>query len=258
NYGNSGLAGQQNVPIIQTAIGSATDTTTLTSLRRSEAARVAQSIAFSTTRTNNLINAGLVPFVTQANGTKVSNYFVANPSISNSGAFLVVNGTSTNYNGLQVELRRRLSKGLLVQGSYAFSKSISSAYNSSSFVFSEPVDLRDPGRSRSISPWDITHAFKVNWLYEIPTGKDHWLGFKGDGFASKFGNAIVGAWQFNGVARIQSGTPFLVIGGRETATANDLQSASADNGVVLHGLTRRQLQDVVKIRHIGNQVYFLP
>jgi hypothetical protein len=258
NYGNSGLAGQQNVPIIQSAIGSATDTTTLTSLRRSEAARVAQSIAFSATRMNNLINAGLVPFVTQANGTKVSNYFVANPSISNSGAFLVVNGTNTNYNGLQVELRRRLSKGLLIQGSYAFSKSISSTYNSSSSVFSEPVDLRDPGRSRSISPWDITHAFKINWLYEIPTGKDHWLGFKGDGFASKFGNAIVGAWQFNGVARIQSGTPFLVIGGRETATANDLQSASADNGVVLHGLTRRQLQDVVKIRHIGNQVYFLP
>jgi len=258
NYGNSNLPGQQNVPIIQTAIGSATDTTTLTSLRRGEAARVAQSIALNTGRMNSLINAGLVPFVTQANGTKVSNYFIVNPSVGNGGAFLVTNGTSTNYNGLQVELRRRLSKGLLVQGSYSFSKSLSNMYNSSNAVFSEPVDLRDPGRSRGISPWDITHAFKVNWLYEIPTGKNHWLGFKSDSFASKFGNTILGDWQFNGVARIQSGTPFLVIGGRETATANDLQSASADNGVVLHGLTRRQLQGMVKIRHVGNQVYFLP
>jgi hypothetical protein len=258
NYGNSNLPGQQNIPIIRTAIGSNTDTTTLTSLRRGEAARVAQSIAFNTGRMNNLISAGLVPFVTQANGTKVSNYFVVNPSVGNGGAFLVTNGTSTNYNGLQVELRRRLSKGLLVQGSYSFSKSLSNMYNSSNAVFSEPVDLRDPGRSRGISPWDITHAFKVNWLYEIPTGKNHWLRLKGDSFASKFGNTILGDWQFNGVARIQSGTPFLVIGGRETATANDLQSASADNGVVLHGLTRRQLQDMVKIRHVGNQVFFLP
>jgi hypothetical protein len=260
-YGNFGLLGQQSVPIIQTAIGgtnSGVDTTFITSVQRGEAARAAQNIALNTGRMNNLINAGLVPFVTQANGTKVSNYFLVNPTVGNGGAFLVTNGTSTNYNGLQVELRRRLSKGLLVQGSYAFSKSISNMYNSSNAVFSEPVDLRDPGRSRGISPWDITHAFKVNWLYEIPTGRNHWLGFKGDGFAAKFGNTVVGDWQFNGVARIQSGTPFLVIGGRETATANDLQSVSSDNGVVLHGLTRRQLQDLVKIRHIGNQVYFLP
>ena len=257
-YGNFGLPGQRAVPILQTAMGSGVDTNAITWVQRAEAARAAQNIAFTAARMNNLINANLVPFVTQSDGRKVSNFFIANPTISNGGAFLIVNGTSTAYNSLQLELRRRLSKGLLVQGSYTFSKAISNMYNSSSAVFSEPPDLRNPGRARSISPWDITHALKANWLYELPTGKGHKAGFNGNNFASKFGNAIVGNWQFNGVMRIQSGTPFLIVGGRETATANDLQSTSADNGVVLHGLTRRQLQDLVSIRHVGNQVYFLP
>ena len=257
-YGNYGLAGQQNIPIIQTAAGSGFNTSFITWVQRGEAARTAQNIAFTGTRMASLINAGLVPSVTQADGTKVSNFFIANPSISNGGAYLVVNGTNTTYNALQIDLRRRLSAGLLVQANYTFSKSISNAYNSSSSVFSEPTDLRNPGFSKAISPWDLTHALKINWLYELPFGKGYRLGFNGGSFASKVGNTVFGNWQFNGVSRIQSGTPFLLVGGRETVTANDLQSASADNGVVLHGLTRKQLQDLVKINHVGNTVYYLP
>jgi len=257
-YGNFGLPGQVNVSIIQTAIGSGVDSATSTSVQRGEAARVAQTIAFNATRMANLINAGLVPFVTQTDGTKVSNFFTANPSILGGGAFLVTNGTNTAYNSLQIELRRRMAKGLLVQASYTLAKAFSDTYNSSSAVFSEPVDIRNPGAFRTFSPWDLRHGLKVDWLYELPFGNGHKWGFDSSNGAGKVANSIVSNWQFNGVVRIQSGTPFLLTGGRETATANDLQSASADNGVILHGLSVKQLQDLVQIRHIGNQIFWLP
>src|SRR5262249_25032088 len=45
------------------------------------------------------------------------NLFVVNPDTFG-GAFIVDNGAKTWYDSFQIELRRRLSKGLLVQGSY--------------------------------------------------------------------------------------------------------------------------------------------
>src|SRR5262245_48622671 len=86
NYGNSGLTGQVNVPLITTAIGgsgAATDSTTATRLIQGQAGAVANSTAFSATRMANLINAGLAPSVTLPNGQKVSNFFIVNPQVAN-------------------------------------------------------------------------------------------------------------------------------------------------------------------------------
>ena len=48
----------------------------------------------------------------------------------------MTNGTDTRFDALQIELRRRLSRGLLVQGSYQFGKALSTAYASGDeFVF---------------------------------------------------------------------------------------------------------------------------
>ncbi len=53
------------------------------------------------------------------------NLFQVNPTLTTGAANLEVNGGNTNYHGLQVELKRRMSKGLLFQGSYVWSHSIS-------------------------------------------------------------------------------------------------------------------------------------
>ena len=50
NYGNSGLPGQVAIPIIQTAIGSTTDTTTATQLVQGQAGMTANGIATNATR----------------------------------------------------------------------------------------------------------------------------------------------------------------------------------------------------------------
>ena len=264
NYGNSGLAGQVNVPIITTAIGSSTDTTTAQRLAQGQAGSVANSIAFTTSRMNALINGGLVPFTTLpttvSSGTtacttltgssqncKVSNYFILNPQTTG-GAFLMTQGTDTDFNALQIELRRRLSKGLLVQGSYQFSKALSNAFVSSSSVFSQPRTLRNSNADWNLSPWDVPQSFKLDWIYELPFGHGKmWLNGT-NGLVNK----VIGNWQVGGVTRWQSGQSYLMNGGR--ATVNQF-----DAGVVLHGITRQELQKSVNIRKDpSGVVYFLP
>ncbi|HEY3103865.1 MAG TPA: TonB-dependent receptor [Pyrinomonadaceae bacterium] len=251
---------------IATAIGSQTDATTILRLQQGQAGAIANSIAFNTGRMNNLINAGLVPFVTlpstTSSGTvacnplltganqncKISNYFILNPQVTG-GAFLMTQGTDTNFNALQIEIRRRLSAGLLVQGSYQFGKALSNAYVSSSSVFSQPRTLRNPGLDRNYSPWDIRHAFKLDYIYELPFGHGKmWLN-NSNGLVNK----VVGNWQIGGVTRIQSGpATLLTSGGRATFNQNDA-------GLFLHNLTKKQLQSLVQIRKTpSGVVYWLP
>jgi hypothetical protein len=158
-------------------------------------------------------------------------------------------GTDTSFNALQIEIRRRMSDGLLVQGSYQFGKALANAFVSSSSVFSQPRTLRNPELDRDYSPWDLRHAFKLDYIYELPFGNGrHWLN-NNNGMV----NHLVGNWQIGGVTRIQSGpATFLTSGGR--ATLNQF-----DAGVVLHNMTLQQFQSMVKIRKDPNgTVYWLP
>lgn len=235
NYGNSGLPGQSNVPLITTAIGSAADLNTATLLQQGQAGALANSIAFNVGRMNRLIDARLVPFVTLPDGSRASNFFILNPQTN--GTFLMTNGINTSFDALQVELRRRLSRGLVAQGSYQFGKALSNAFVSSAVVFSQPRTLRDLNEGRTYSPWDIRHSFKFNFVYELPFG----LGKPLLGRRSRAVDLAVGGWQIGGIARVQSGSPTLLTGGRMTFN-------QFDAGVVLHNLTPRQLQDMVRIR----------
>jgi len=261
NYGNSGLVGQVAVPIITTAIGSSVDTTTLQFLQQGQAGALANSIAFNLSRMNSLINGGLIPFTNLAaspggcdptlpaasQNCKVSNYFILNPQTTG-GSFLMTQGTDTSFNALQLELRRRLSNGLLVQASYQFGKALSNAYVSSSSVFSQPRTFRNEGADRTFSPWDIRHAFKFDYLYELPFGPGKRFGQSKNPIVSR----VIGNWQLGGVTRIQSGTSNLLSSGR--ATVNQFEA-----GVVLGNITQKQLESLVKIRKDPSGiVYWLP
>lgn len=247
SYGNWGIAGQGNVPIIQTAIGSAVDTTTITSITRGEAGRVAGSIAQNVTRMNALINnpvtAATVKPITLADPNNpgqsitLSNFFVANPR-SPTNSWLMDNIGEANYHALQVELRRRLSKGLLVQGSYVWSKSMSNTFNQSAASDGiTPTTFRDLAFNKSIAPRDARHGFKFDWIYELPFGPGRRFLDSGPAVIRK----TLEGWQFGGVVRIQSGTPTRILSGRQTFN-------NRDSGVALFNMTQKQLQDMVKIR----------
>jgi len=241
NFGNQGLAGQRPIPIIQTALGLTSDTNFALNLERGEAGWLASSIATNATRMDNLVRAGYP-----------ANFFRVNPTTGSGGAWLVINGGNSTYNALQVEVRRRMSSGLLAQGSYAWAKSLSNMLASSSAVASQPTTLRDYGLDKGPSPWDIRHGFKLNFIYELPFGPGRWLLA---GTHSAVVKRILEGWEIAGVSRIQSGSPELLTG-RATFNQND-------NGVVFQNLTARDYQKMVKIRKTTapngvGVIYFLP
>lgn len=166
-----------------------------------------------------------------------ANFFIANPG-KLGGAWTIENNGRQSYDSLQIELRRRLSKGLLVQGNYVFARAFTNAFASSSVVAGQPSTLRNMRLSKTVSPFNIDHTFKVNWIYELPIGKGQWLGGNAGGVADR----VIGGWAFHGAARLQSGTPFNF------------------GNVQLVGMTRNELQKKVKMRfNDGARIaYFLP
>jgi len=237
----AGLAGQRPLPIIQTALGLNSDTTFATYLQRGQAGQLANDIAFNVTRMANLTRAGYP-----------ANFFVANPTVGNGGAFLLTNGGNSTYNALQIEVRRRMRGGLLAQGSYVWSKSLSNMLASSSSVFSQPTTLRSIALSKGPSPWDIRHGFKLNFIYELPFGPERRFLSSAQNVAAR---KLLEGWELAGVSRVQSGAPELLTG-RATFNQNE-------GGVVLYNMTAKQLQDMVQVRKTtaANRlgvVYYLP
>src|SRR5436190_2163256 len=131
------------------------------------------------------------------------NFFYVNPTTFGGGNFIIDNSANSWYDSFQIEFRRRLSNGLLVQASYVFSNSLTDAFASSSFAQSNFRTLRDPGFNKTKSPYDVTHAFKLNWLYELPFGR----GARFMNGANGWVDALVGGWNINGAVKLQSGTP---------------------------------------------------
>lgn len=166
-----------------------------------------------------------------------ANFFLVNPG-KLGGAWSIENNGRTSYDSLQVELRRRLSKGLLVQGNYTFAKGFTNAFTSSSVVAGQPATFRNMNLSKTVTPFNITHAFKVNWIYELPFGRNHWLG---SGVGAGL-DRLIGGWEFHGAARVQSGTPYNL------------------GNVQLVGMTRSDLQKAAQLRFddAGKIVYHLP
>ncbi len=235
-----GLAGQTPLPMIVGALASNNDSTSALQIEQGQAGALANAIATNATRMTRLTNAGY-PI----------NLFKVNPTSVSGSALLEVNGGDTNYHGLQVELRRRMSKSLLFQGSYVWSHSISN--EQSQGIATAYVTMRDVGYDKGPSPFDIRNAVKMNWVYELPIGpKQHFLGHVNNPVARK---ALEG-WELASVTRVQSGSPIRLTSSRLTVNQND-------SGVILHNLTVSQLQDMMSIRKTTlsgglGAVYYLP
>src|SRR5205085_568845 len=131
------------------------------------------------------------------------------------------------YDALQVEVRRRMSHGLSIQGSYVFGKSLANGPTNSSTSVAQPTTLRNLGIDKVPSGFDIRNAFKVNYIYEMPFGPGKRLLGNTHGVLGR----VLQGWETAGVVRVQSGTPFFLNG---LATFNQVTS---NTGVVLHNIT---------------------
>jgi hypothetical protein len=241
NFGNQGLPGQQNIPMLSIGLPSTNDVTAAQYVRQNRPGTLAGTINSNTTNMGRLTAAGYP-----------RNLFVVNPDVATGGSYLLTNLGSSYYNALQVEFRRRMAAGLFFQGSYVWAHSIVNGAVNDLADYSAPTTFRNIRLDRNPASFDIRHAFKINSIYELPIGP-------GKKYLSG-GNAVVRkvleGWQVAGVGRIQSGTPFQLTSGR--SGMNTLET-----GVVLYNMTRSDLQDMMKLRKVTGsngigQVFYLP
>jgi hypothetical protein len=108
----------------------------------------------------------------------------------------ITNDVNANYNGLSLVLRQQGYHGLSIMAHYTWAKTldVSTDSNGGSNVMN-PYNWRlDYGRAN----WDVTHRFVTGYNYELPFLKSA---------SNPWARHILGGWQTNGVATIQSGFP---------------------------------------------------
>jgi hypothetical protein len=227
SFANAGLAGQGPIPIISTAFGGTSDSTTATYLRQNRPSSLASTYATNATDNNRLLAAGYSPTM-----------FVVNPAVSSGGSYLLTNGGSSTYNALQIEVNRHLASGLLMQASYVWAKSLIIGAAGSSGDNSQPTTFRDLGLDKVPGSFDIRSAFKINGLYELPVGAGrHFLS------STPVLKKVLEGWELSGISRLQSGAPFQLTSGRAGMNGSEA-------GVVLENMNLPQLQKMIQINKI--------
>jgi outer membrane receptor protein involved in Fe transport len=97
------------------------------------------------------------------------------------------------YHSLQTSATRRFARGISLQGSYTFSRSIDN-------VATPLNSYAANGMERGLSGFDRTHVLVVSYVYELPLLRNSKGAVK----------QIFGGWQVSGISRFESGTPFSV------------------------------------------------
>jgi len=128
------------------------------------------------------------------------------------------NDGNTNYNALQLTLRRRFSRGLSYGVSYTWSHNFSD-YVDNLTGGSTPMNAYNYSLERSNSPFDQRHRFVANGTYQLPIGKGGMI-LNNDNLASR----LLGGWQLNSIVTLTTGTPFTVSAPDNSATGGSHQS----------------------------------
>jgi len=134
---------------------------------------------------------------------------------------LTTNGGSSRYNGLQVQLTRRMSKNFLTQFSYTIGHATDTASNDSArggaFVTLDTGTLGD-------ADYDVRHTLSFSGSVLIPSPKPRPL------------KLIMGDWWMDWVMSARSATPFSVQGVTEDTSGADETADPNDNDDDFEGM----------------------
>jgi hypothetical protein len=135
--------------------------------------------------------------------------FLQNPGIYSANA--IYNGGFSDYNALQIELRRQFRNGLFAQVNYTFADTNTNSDGTAQNRFEAFLDNNRRGLSEGRSEFHVTHVLNANAIYELPFGAGRrWL--NGGGVT----DAIFGGWRIGTILSLQSGSPLSIYSGRGT------------------------------------------
>lgn len=125
---------------------------------------------------------------------------------------------SSNYHGMQVNLRRRLTNNFLFGAAYTFSKVMD--YGSSrGYVL---PNIFDPRPNYGPADFDIRHVLVVDYVWNLKYGNH---------LENVFARGALGDWQVSGVTQAQTGTPFSV------SSSVDYAGVGVGAGTQLYNIT---------------------
>ena len=220
SFANTGLPGQVALPIMSAYFGSPSssffrNSTFKGNLDANNVGTMASTLAFSNTFRGTREAVGF-PYA--------QNFFVANPNAA--FARLLTNDSMSNYNALEVELRRQFSQGLQFQADYTWSKAMTDAPaalgNNQSDLTSFRT-LRDKRLDYTRSSQDQTHRFVANALYELPFGKGRYWFSDANGFV----NQVIGGWNVGTIVTWATRPPWYIVSNRTTFNSFNAGAAPA-------------------------------
>lgn len=106
---------------------------------------------------------------------------------------------SSTFNSLNVRVEKRMSHGLSVIGTYAWSKLMEQ---------DSYLNATDTTLEKRISPFDRTQRFVAAVNYTLPIGRGKVVNLE-----SRVLDMLVGGWQLNGIYSYQTGAPLLWMNG---------------------------------------------
>lgn len=152
------------------------------------------------------------------------------------------NNVNSNYNALQLSLKKQTSRGMAFNVNYTWSHAIdegstwhsgSTSSNGAGAGEGYTTDVTQPGIDRGNSIFDIRHRLVANYVYELPWMKSQ----------SGVVGHLLGGWQFNGIISWQTGAHWepwtftnggdpvgsIVNGAGATCTQADINSGNCFN-----------------------------
>jgi hypothetical protein len=158
----------------------------------------------------------------------------ANPAVANTTSW--VSQGYSNYNALQVDVRRSLAQGLQLRANYTFAKNLDngSAWNTSVSA-NTPAYVSYPAKPSldyGLAATDVRHLASINGTYELPLGRQR--RFLAN--ASTPIDRVVSGWTLASIVNLQTGFPFSPqLGYNPTGSGDTRNPVRPDRNANFHG-----------------------
>jgi hypothetical protein len=130
-------------------------------------------------------------------------------------------GYNNSYNALLVDLKKSISHGLRARANYTWAKNLDIGSEPGGAESSNsPPQVEQPFNPHADwgpSGADIRHAVSVSGSYDLPFGKGREYANNLNGI----GDHVIGSWQLNTIASLQSGLPFTVLANQNRSGDGD-------------------------------------
>jgi hypothetical protein len=253
SFANLGRPGQVPLPIFDAAFaarggvpaiaaGSGYQSTGfITNLQNGEAGALATTLATNPNYVCRMFGSAFSPCVRidpryTAAGPYPINFFLLNPFVSGRMNYIDDTGWHS-YNGLQVQLRQRLSHGLTWTANYTWSKSLTNLAVDNQNQSLDFTTLRNIALDRRPSPFDIRHVLQTFGTYDLPFGRGRWLPLN-----NRILDGVIGGWTFGSILVFNTGQPIQLTGGFQTV--NNTNNGASGGVRLAPGVTLKQLQEM--------------